>query len=395
MLATEKNEILTRTGRETPLGEMLRRYWLPVGDSSEVTPGGRPTQVKVMGEDLVLFRDDKGQVGLLGMNCSHRLTSLAYGRVEDGGIRCPFHGWLYDVGGKCLEQPAEPVPFTDKFRHLAYLCQELGGLIFTYMGPKEKMPLLPRYEVLARENGTRKVDYYKVSSNFLQHLEGALDTAHFPYLHSDNWSRVKHRRASMPKPQIEVVETDYGIAQKSTAPRFAAASMETTYSSFFMPTGFMRLQEGSSKGEDTKKFQSWFVPIDDTHTIRFVVGFAPLGKDGKPYEWPSKRTEGDLKAFIQPGVENDYFRNYEEVDTISGIPCKAGGTEAKGFMAQDNMVNELQGPIVDRSQEHLGSVDKVLTAMRVMYLLAIENVRKGQDPKHIIREQSKNEICYI
>jgi len=180
MLSQDQNKMLTCSCPETPMGEMLRRYWQPVGLSGDVTPGQKPKQLRVLSEDLVLFRDDKGRPGLLGLHCSHRLTSLAYGRVEDGGIRCPFHAWLFDIEGKCLEQPAEPEPFTDKFRHLAYPCQELAGLIFAYMGPKDKMPLLPRYEVLVREDGTRKVDYYLINSNYLQNVEGALDTIHAP-----------------------------------------------------------------------------------------------------------------------------------------------------------------------------------------------------------------------
>ena len=131
MLTQEQNELLCTTGPGTPCGGMFRRYWLPVSLSNWVVPGGQPRQVRVLSEDLVLFRDDKGRPGLLGLNCSHRLTSLAYGRVEDGGIRCPFHGWLYDIEGKCLQQPAEPDSNSmDKVRHPAYPCQELGGLIF-------------------------------------------------------------------------------------------------------------------------------------------------------------------------------------------------------------------------------------------------------------------------
>src|SRR6266849_407197 len=220
MLRKKRNAVLTKTNRGTPAGELLRRYWLPVGLSQEITPGGKPKQVRVMGEDLVLFRDDTGRPALLGLLCSHRLTSLAYGRVEDGGIRCPFHGWLYDFRGRCLEQPPEPAgsTFKKRIRHPAYPCQELGGLVFAYLGPSGQQPLLPRYEVLVREDGTRKCDYYQINSNYLQNVEGALDTAHFSYLHMDNWSRVKHKLASMPKPQIEFVETDYGIWQKSNLP---------------------------------------------------------------------------------------------------------------------------------------------------------------------------------
>ena len=391
MLPKEQNELLCRTDRGTPMGEVMRRYWQPVGLSSELKPGGKPQQVKVMGEELVLFRDDRGKPGLLGLHCSHRLTSLAYGRVEDGGIRCPFHGWLYDVGGRCLEQPAEPEPFCERIRHLSYPCEELGGLVFAYMGPEDKKPLLPRYEVLVREDGTRKSGSYKINSNYLQNLEGALDTAHASFLHMDQWSKVKRELFSMPKRVIEFVETDFGIWQK-TATHVSVAThgrMLPVYGHFFMPAGFMRIAESPTGKSPVQKFQSWYVPADDTHTVRYQVGFTPLDKEGRPYVW---KAEAEL---ILPGPENDYFRDYDKVDTISGIPVNAPGTAIKGFLCQDSMVNETQGAIAERSHEHLGALDKILAAMRVSYLLAIEDVRHGKDPKHILRDAKKNSTVYI
>src|SRR5436853_7694530 len=127
MLSKEDNELITQTGPGTPGGELMRRYWQPVALSDEVPVGGAPLPIRILSEDLVLFRDDQGRPGLLGLHCSHRATSLGYGRVEDGGLRCPFHGWLYDVDGHCLQQPAETAEttFADKIRHKAHPCQEL------------------------------------------------------------------------------------------------------------------------------------------------------------------------------------------------------------------------------------------------------------------------------
>lgn len=390
MLTPEQNELLCRTDRGTPGGEFMRRYWQPVGLTNEITVDGKPKQIKVMGEDLVLFRDDKGRPGLLGLNCSHRLTSLAYGRVEDGGIRCPFHGWLYDVEGRCLEQPAEPEPYGDKICHLAYPCEELGGLIFAYLGPEDKKPLMPRYEVLIREDGNRKVDFYKINSNYLQNVEGAVDSVHFSYLHMDNWSKVKHRLATMPKPELEFHEVDFGIWQKSLLPDINREIMDLVYAHFFMPAGFVRIQGSPRDKSWIQKFQSWYVPIDDTHTIRFQVAFSPPHpKDGRLFEY------GLETPFEQPGPQNDYYRRYEETNTISGIPNRTTASAVKGFLVQDSMVNESQGPIADRSREHLGVHDKVLTAQRVMCLIAVENVRQGRDPKHIIRDPDKNRIVYV
>jgi len=391
VLDAKQNAMLSLTGPGTPGGEFMRRYWQPVALSKDVTRGGQPKAIRIMSEDLVLFRDDAGRAGLLGLHCSHRLTSLAYGRVEDGGVRCPFHGWLYDVEGRCLEQPAEPEgsAFKDQVRHPAYPCQELGGLIFAYMGPPERKPLLPRYEVLVRDDGTRKVDFYPINSNYLQNLEGAVDTVHFSYLHMDRWSQVKHKLSTLPKPELDWEETEYGIWQKSNLPNVQYGILNMVYTYFFFPAGFMRVQGSSAGGDDIKKFQSWYVPVDDQHTLRFQSAFAPFSTHGTPYHWP----EDD--DFVAPGPENDYFRDYRNVDTICGIPVNAPGTAIKGFLCQDSMVNESQGPIVDRSLERLGEHDRVLAAMRLMMLKAIHDVQEGRDPKHIIRDPSANQIVYI
>src|SRR5437016_9851357 len=140
MMTQEENELLTQTNRGTPAGELLRRYWQPVALSEELPSGAAPLTVKILGEELVLFRDDQGRAGLLGIHCSHRGTNLSYGRVEDAGLRCLYHGWLYDVEGRCLEQPGEPGggEHRNDIRHPFYPCKEAGGVIFTYMGPGER-----------------------------------------------------------------------------------------------------------------------------------------------------------------------------------------------------------------------------------------------------------------
>src|SRR5437867_9745478 len=147
MLTFAEQELLTRTGPGTPGGEMIRRYWQPVALAGEIPPGGAPVPIRILSEDLVLFRNDAGSVGLLGLHCSHRGADLSYGRLEEGGLRCIYHGWLYDVQGRCLEQPGEPVgsTFHEKIRHLAYPCVERAGTVFAYLGPGEP-PEFPNYE---------------------------------------------------------------------------------------------------------------------------------------------------------------------------------------------------------------------------------------------------------
>ena len=400
MLTKEQNERITRVGPNTPLGNFMRRYWHPVGVSSNVKQGGPPLAVKVLGEELTLFRSDKGTPGLISRRCAHRLTSLAYGRVEDGGIRCPFHGWLYDATGQCIQTPAEPdgSRLKETIRLTAYPCQELGGLIFAYMGPPEKKPNLPRYESLAREDGTRTYDVYSAGGNYLQHVEGAVDTTHLSYLHATNWSQIKHKLFTMPKPTLEHRETEYGLWQKSWVPNVTAhpdfggadGIMQTLYTYFILPAGFLRVQEHMPNSGLVQKTQSWYVPIDDERTTRYQVAFSPPWPDGRPYAWPTEKT-------ADPTAENDYFRDYEHTDTISGIPVTAHRTPIQAnisYIPQDTMANEEQGAICDRTKEHLSPHDAIVARMRRIYFANIDKVEAGEDPTHLLRGENEA-IHYI
>jgi phenylpropionate dioxygenase-like ring-hydroxylating dioxygenase large terminal subunit len=184
MLTKEENALVTETGPGTPCGELLRRYWQPVALSEELPPGGAPLPVRVMSEDLVLYRDEQGQPGLLGLHCPHRGADLSYGRLEDGGLRCLYHGWLFDRAGRCLEQPGEPAgsTFHTRIRHTAYPCQEAGGMILAYMGPGEPPPL-PNYgcfDVPASHVVPTKLFH---DANYLQGNEGNIDLVHVSLLH--------------------------------------------------------------------------------------------------------------------------------------------------------------------------------------------------------------------
>jgi 5,5'-dehydrodivanillate O-demethylase len=245
--------------------------------------------------------------------------------------------------------------------------------------------------VLVRDDGTRKVDCYLINSNYLQNVEGAVDTVHAAYLHMDQWSKRKKILFQLPKPKLDFREVDWGIWQKSICalPEREGPITGAMYGHFFMPAGFMRVQGSPRDRTLIQKFQSWYVPIDDYHTKRFQVSYSPPDNDGKLFEWPPETT------YAQPGPENDYYRTYEETDTICGIPIRTAASAVKGFLVQDSMANESQGYIVDRTREHLGANDKVLMAQRIMCLLAIDEVRKGNDPKHIVRDPAKNEMVYL
>src|SRR6266540_2584802 len=180
----EENELLTRTGPGTPCGELMRRYWQPAALSEELPAGGASLPARLFSEDLVLFRDEAGRPGLLGLHCSHRGADLSYGRLEDGGLRCIYHGWLYDVQGRCLEQPGEPAgsTFHERIRHPAYPCVERGGAIWTYMGGGTS-PLFPDYAFLVVPDEQVVATKVYNDCNYLQGNEGNIDLIHLSFLH--------------------------------------------------------------------------------------------------------------------------------------------------------------------------------------------------------------------
>src|SRR5436309_12051780 len=183
MLTAQENELLTRIGPGTPGGDLIRRYWQPAALSEELSVNA-PLPIRLLGEDLALFRDADGQPGLLAIHCSHRGADLSYGRLEDGGLRCIYHGWLYDIHGHCLEQPGEPTgsTFHEKIRHTAYPCAERGGMIFAYLGPGAA-PLLPNYEFLLAPDDYRMNGKGFQDCNYLQGNEGNIDPQHLSFLH--------------------------------------------------------------------------------------------------------------------------------------------------------------------------------------------------------------------
>src|SRR5262245_6440616 len=226
MISAEENNLLTQIGPGTLCGNLLRRYWQPVALAEELPEGGAPLKVKILGEELVLFRDDQGRLGLIRLHCSHRGTDLSYGRIEDGGLRCLYHGWLYDVCGRVLEQPGEPGggAHRQEIRHPAYPCQESGGIILAYMGPGEP-PLLPNYEFLTAPKEYRTATKIFEACNYLQGNEGNIDPVHLSFLHQCLDEAQIARRRMVPgskssdntllgediMPTIEVEITDFGL----------------------------------------------------------------------------------------------------------------------------------------------------------------------------------------
>ena len=271
MLSKEENELMTRVGPGTPAGEMLRRYWWPVAFSEEVTKESGPRKVRLLGEDFVLFRDGAGQLGLIELHCSHRGTSLEFGRVEDNGIRCCYHGWLYDVRGNCLDQPAEPADstFKDRIKHPAFHAQDAGGLVMAYVGP-EPAPLLPSYDLLVRQDGCRVVGGGEEFCNWLQRAENSADGAHSIALHAAGYPNM-----AMKRPTIKWEPTPFGIKETTWIEGVARPRI----SHFLFPS---HIRHSAARiDEQPRQVIRFRVPTDDTKTTTYHIDFYPH-KDGKP-----------------------------------------------------------------------------------------------------------------
>jgi 5,5'-dehydrodivanillate O-demethylase len=355
MLDQETNDLLCRVGPGTPMGELLRCYWMPIAPKAEVDEKiKRP--VKLLGEDLVVFRDGKGRYGLIREACAHRGASLCYGMVDEEGIRCPYHGWKYDVDGKCLEQPAEPTDrdTKDSIRQPAYPVQVLGGLLFGYLGPSPA-PLLPNYDILVREDWVRRIEIHPVlDCNWLQPMENAVDPAHLYWLHGFTGGAP-----AMRDERIEFEIFDYGIYKYHHGHKRTEVH----------PIVFPNILRG------TGNVIHYRVPMDDTHTQIIYVIYSPT-YDGKP--------SGQVDVpyhFIGPIKEayDDYgYTRYRH--------------HMKTFASQDGMAWETQGPIANRSEEHLASSDQGIVMFRQMLRLQLEAVKKGKDPMGVIRDPAVNKI---
>lgn len=354
----DENDRLTRVSPGTAAGALLRRYWWPVGFTQELAPRSRPVPVRLLAEDLVLFRDGQGHLGLLGIHCSHRGASLAFGRVEDAGVRCPYHGWLYDSTGRCLDQPAEPEEstFKDRIRHPAYRVQELGGLVFAYLGP-EPAPLLPRYDLLCVEGGERVVGADEEHCNWLQRAENGMDEHHLAVLHASVYPDTALKRA-----QVDWHRTWYGSRTTVDIPGVYAEPRVTHF--LFPSHSRITLARVGTEPSHNLRLR---VPTDDTTTTTFWVNVYP-GRS------PGLRTVGHERSVA--GV-------YERVDDgWWGLPSHE----------QDRAVQESQGPIADRSQEHLGSSDAGVILFRRMLDESLRAVAEGRDPVGVVRDPSENEI---
>ena len=393
MMTVEEQELLTRVGPGTPGGDLLRRYWHPVALAEEILPGMPPLPLRIMGEDLVLFRDGRDALGLLQLNCPHRGADLSYARVEDGGLRCVYHGWLFDRTGACLDQPGEPAEstFADKVRATAYPVRQQANMIFAYMGPGEP-PELPAYEALMVPDAYRFVWKHSNECSYLQGNEGNIDPVHLSYLHRFRQNEYTDRDVRFmlegvtkdTAPLLEVEEADFGL--RIFTVRHADDDVYVRVTHFIMPN----LCAVAGFTSDDGYLINWHVPIDDEHHWKFSISFRrsePLDLDLLRGLWEREFPSPDYTPVRNP--ENRYRQDRQELDGLSFA----------GFgpfiPVHDLMATETAGRIQDRSVEHLGTTDKAITQSRRMLLRGIKQIEDGADPPHVVREPGANRFSHI
>lgn len=378
MLTQEESDFLTRVGPGTPAGEWLRRFWQPIAPACELSDENPTRFVRVLGEDLVLFKDKSGQVGLIQDHCPHRGASLLYGRVEERGVACAYHGWLYDTRGSCLETPAEPADsklyLTVKAR--AYPVQRLIGLYWAYLGP-EPAPVIPRYKHwVATDQKIRVTVYPNLDCNWFAAAENALDPAHLQFLHQDSGPGmvpINTTRGNIDDVEtFDFYETPYGIMKR----RFWKNGMVDEHAfnwPTYLTTGWLR------------------TPIDDEHTMVFIVGESRGesrdpggGAYGAPKEGKRVEIEDAMIEYLPPLKEPANAR-YPEATFYLYAPYGQ-------IAAQDHVIWETQGAGAFRTQEHLATSDRGILLLRRLLRENIQKVMEGLDPTGVIRDPDHEPI---
>jgi phthalate 4,5-dioxygenase len=387
MLSREENELLTRTEPDTPMGDAMRRYWIPALLTWELPePDGPPVRVKLLGEDLVAFRDTRGHIGLLDEFCPHRRASMFFGRNEECGLRCVYHGWKFDTEGRCVDMMNEPdeLQFKHKVRITSYPTTELGGVVWAYMGPPDLQPPLPRFAWAEAPATHRHVSKVIQESNWLQGLEGGIDTSHAPILHraiSNTTSRhgfkPTHPFVNSKASRIVVDLTDYGYHYAGIRPYEGTDVYVRTYH-FIMPFHQIRPSRTAS-GAPSVAGHIW-VPMDDETTMVYNWEFSdqPLtDEDRLERRLGNGPLDVDQTTFrSRRNRQNNYLldRQVQKTETFTGI---------EGVNTQDRAVQEGMGPIVDRSKEHLGPADKAIIQARRLLLQAVKTVAEGGTPRGV------------
>ncbi|MFT8777059.1 MAG: aromatic ring-hydroxylating dioxygenase subunit alpha [Gluconacetobacter liquefaciens] len=393
MMSAAQNDLITRIAPATPAGTLLRRYWQPAALAVELD-GDRPIRaVKLLGQDFVLFRDENGKLGMLDRDCPHRGADLAFGRLEDGGLRCPFHGWLFDVAGTCLETPAEPAGsrLCERIRQTSYPVVERSGIIFAYLG-KGEPPEFPALDCFIAPDSHVFAFKGLIDCNWLQALEVGIDPAHASFLHrffedgeqdeaygrqfratsTDSDMPMTRVLREFPCPEIRVETTDYGL-QLIALRQIDDASTHVRVTNVLFPQAFVIPLSGDIT------ITQWHVPIDDTSCYWYAIftSFAgPMDKEQMRAQRLELYTLPDYRPRV--GRFNDYgFDPYEQRNrTYTGM--------GEDINVHDQWAIESQGAIQDRTREHLGQTDKGIVAYRRLLVAAIEQAANGLTPKMVL-----------
>jgi phenylpropionate dioxygenase-like ring-hydroxylating dioxygenase large terminal subunit len=383
MLSQAENEYLCRIGPGTPMGTLLRRFWMPALISTELPePDGAPIRVRLLGEDLVAFRDSTGRVGVLANNCPHRGASLFFGRNEESGLRCVYHGWKFDVDGTCVDMPNEPAEsdFKHKVTATAYATEEAGGVIWVYFGPGDRRPPLPRPEWTLVPPEQRVVSRYIQENNWVQGLEGGIDSSHVSFLHSTVASHKGDFAGSNTNlfaldkaPEFRVVETDFGLMIGARR-RVSDTEDYWRVTPFSLPFYTVIPQiPGSAR---YYAGHGW-VPIDDENLSMVTYSWhptQPMRDFGPTPGHPAHHVKkaGDALRPLQSRV-NDYLidRQLQRTTSYTGI---------ENGSIQDRAIQETMGPIYDRTQEHLGSADAAIIMMRRLLIKLSQQLEEGVEP---------------
>jgi phenylpropionate dioxygenase-like ring-hydroxylating dioxygenase large terminal subunit len=386
MTLREQNDFLTQTGPGTPMGDLFRRYWIPALLSEEVgEPDGPPVRVKLLSERLLAFRDTQGRVGVIDEFCAHRGVSLWFGRNEENGLRCAYHGWKYDVTGQCTEVPSEPAEsgFCRKIKLTSYPCVELGDVIWVYMGPPELKPPLPGLEWVKVPHSHRFVSKRTQDCNYLQAMEGGIDSAHVSFLHRHDLrtdSLHVGKGAELTREtdaRFEVVETKGGMVIGVRRPA-QEGHLYWRITQWIMPFHSMI----PPYGENALNGHAW-VPIDDDNCMAWCFTHHPT-RALTEHELDTMRNGGGIHVKLIPGTfrpvinkDNDYM-----IDRAAQRANKSYCGVA-GIAMQDAAIQESMGPIQDRSKENLVSTDNGVIMARIRLRKAVLAAQQGEQPDGI------------
>ncbi|RJS61908.1 Rieske 2Fe-2S domain-containing protein [Bacillus sp. PK3_68] len=386
MLSKEDNQLLTQTGPGTPMGEMFRRYWIPAVRSDELEKDGKPQRVKLLGEDLVAFRDTEGKVGLIDERCPHRGTSLYFGINDGCGIRCMYHGWKFDTNGDCTEIPSEAKDgkFRQSIKLKSYPVEEVSGIIWTYMGPQEDQPPFPEFYWMSLPNENKLVERVWQECNYAQVMENDLDFVHAAFLHkahnkqtveegilsSDLGIDPDHPLVKNPPVKQAVEDANYGK-------RCIAVGIGTEEENAFMEIHYIfpfYTYPPRFGGEDGM----WhaFIPRDDYSTWSWDVQFSHDRAIDVQAQHDRRGLQLDEEFRKKINMENEYGQD-------RGLQKTGNFTGIRGIANQDHAATETMGPIVDRSIEHLGTSDLPIIHMRRLLLQQVKAFQQGQKPMQL------------